>query len=78
MIGYGVVMLLNGTALRMIRERSGHTQASLARGSKVSQGRISELESGVRNVRPGTVKALADALAIPIAALVVAEQDSAA
>lgn len=71
-------MLINGPALQAIRERSGLTQSDLARGSGVSQGRISELESEVRPVRPATAKALADTLAVPIAALVAAEQGSAA
>lgn len=63
-------MVLNGSALQAIRERSGLTQTELAEQTGVSQGRISELESGQRNVRPGTVKALADALKIPVTALV--------
>lgn len=66
-------MLLNGAALQAIRERSGLTQSDLSRGSGVSQGRISELESDVLNVRPATVKALADTLAVPITALVTVE-----
>lgn len=66
-------MVLNGSALQAIRERSGLTQTELAAQTGVSQGRISELESGRCNVRPGTVKALAAALAIPIPALVAVE-----
>jgi len=62
-------MVLNGSALQAIRERSGLTQTELAEQTGVSQGRISELESGQRNVRPGTVKALAEALKIPTMAL---------
>lgn len=62
-------MVLNGASLTAIRERSGLTQSDLARSTGVSQGRISELESGSLNVRPATAKALADALAVPVAAL---------
>jgi transcriptional regulator with XRE-family HTH domain len=64
-------MVLNGSALQAIRERSGLTQSDLARETGVSQGRISELEAGRLNVRPGTVKALAAALQVPSLALTV-------
>ena len=66
-------MILNGAALATIRERTGLTQLDLAAKSGVSQGRISELESKDSNVRPGTVKALAEALAVPMTALIKAE-----
>lgn len=63
-------MILNGDALQAIRERTGLSQTELAKLTGVSQGRISELESGRLNVRPATVKALADALAVPMTALI--------
>lgn len=70
-------MDINGSALQAIRERSGLTQSDLAReteriGPRVSQGRISELESGdpaKSAVRPATAKVLADALSVPLVAL---------
>lgn len=62
-------MVLNGAALKAIRERTGLTQSALAELTDVSQGRISELEKGAVKVRPGTVKALADALQVPTVAL---------
>lgn len=62
-------MRINAAALTAIRERSGFTQLALAEASGVSQGRISELESADANVRPATVKALADALQVPIVAI---------
>jgi transcriptional regulator with XRE-family HTH domain len=67
---------INPTALAVIRERSGLTQTALARASGVSQGRISELEMGDRHgrpldARPSTVKALADALDVPLMAIIV-------
>lgn len=68
-------MVLNGSALQAIRERTGLTQSALAEATGVSQGRISELEAGRLNVRPGTVKALAAALAIPITALLATEPE---
>lgn len=66
-------MVLNGPALQAIRERTGLTQTELSVQTGVSQGRISELEAGMCQVRPGTVKALAEALAVPITALIAAE-----
>lgn len=66
-------MVINGPALAAIRDRSGLTQSELARQTGVSQGRISELESGRRNVRPGTAKAIAEALAVPVVAILDSE-----
>ncbi len=60
---------INGPALRAIRERSGLTQSELSRVSGVSQGRISSMESGSPNVRPGMVQTLAEALRVPTVAL---------
>lgn len=69
-------MKINPTALAVIRERSGLTQTALARASGVSQGRISELEMGDRegrplDARPSTAKSLADALDVPLLAIIV-------
>lgn len=71
-------MVLNGSALQVIRERTGLTQTDLAKQTGVSQGRISELESGRKNVKPQTVKALAAALAIPLTAILAADGEAAA
>ncbi len=62
-------MVLNGPALKAIRERTGLNQTDLAAQTGVSQARISELEAGQLNVRPATIKALAEALQIPTTAL---------
>lgn len=66
---------INPAALKAIREHSGHSQLSLAEASGVNQGHISKLESteGAANIRPATVKKLADALGVPTAALTVPE-----
>jgi transcriptional regulator with XRE-family HTH domain len=63
-------MHVNGVALRVIRERSGLSQAELARRGNFSQGYISELEKGTKNPSPAMVQRLAEVLAIPLAALV--------
>ena len=65
-------MQINGPSLAAIRERSGLSQSDLARATGVSQGRISELESESPNIRPATGKALADALAVPLVAILTA------
>jgi len=61
-------MLLNRVALTSFRVLNGYSQAELARQSGVSQGHISELERGDKKASPKTIKKLAAALAIPMAA----------
>jgi transcriptional regulator with XRE-family HTH domain len=65
-------MVINAAALAAIRERTGLTQLALAEASGVSQGRISELEKANLNVRPETVKVLAEALQVPTVAITAA------
>ena len=60
---------LNPAVLRALRERSGLTVSELARQSGVSQPHISNLELGRRGARPPIIKALADALGVPVMAL---------
>lgn len=66
-------VLLNPFALKALREHSGHSQLSLSKVSGINQGHISKLEAadGAVEIRPATLKKLADALAVPTAALVV-------
>lgn len=73
-------MQINGPALAAIRERSGLTQRGLAsRTGSVSQGRISEIESqDAIEVRPATATALAEALSVPLIAIVVPNRGEAA
>lgn len=68
-------MQINPAALKAIRENAGYSQLSLAGSSGVNQGHISKMESSSDPVpvRPATVKKLAAALAVPVAALVVPE-----
>jgi transcriptional regulator with XRE-family HTH domain len=67
---------INGEALKAIREKDGHSQASLARLSGITQSRISEFEAGAEPVRAGTAKKLADALGVPMSAITVADEPS--
>ena len=60
---------LNPVALRTIRELAGFSQAELARRTGISQGHISQLESGQKRPRPQTVRLLADHLGVPLGSL---------
>ena len=70
-------MRINPDALRAIRERSGLSQTALSTISGISQGHISQLESGQRRSRPETVHRLAAALGVPVGALVSERYDPA-
>lgn len=70
-------MQINGPALTAIRERSGLSQLALAKSAGITQGRISELESGSGGVRPDTVKKLAEALAVPAVAFLAVPTEAA-
>jgi transcriptional regulator with XRE-family HTH domain len=63
-------MDLNGEALRVIRERSGLTQQALAdlAGLK-NASHLSNIEAGRRRPSPEVAKALADALKVPLVAI---------
>lgn len=63
-------MRLNPAALRVVRSLSGYSQSSLARASGVSQGHISQLESGDKKAGPSTMLKLARALKVPVGAIV--------
>ena len=63
-------MEINVVALRTIRELSGLSQAELSRRSGINQGYISTIEGGKKAPRPGTVRRFADALGVPVGALV--------
>jgi transcriptional regulator with XRE-family HTH domain len=62
-------MRLNRHALRVIRERSGLSLTELARTAGISQPHLSNLERGRRQASPATVRRLADALRVPVPAL---------
>lgn len=62
-------MGINGTALRIIRERTGLTISELARASQVCRTVITRIERGERPGTPAQCVALASALDVPWAAL---------
>ena len=71
---YGVTKLgamrINHSALRVVRELSGLSQAELSRISGLSQGYISEIESGQKAPRPDTVHRLAKSIGVPVASII--------
>jgi transcriptional regulator with XRE-family HTH domain len=62
-------MNLNRDALRVIRERTGHTKTSLAEAAGVDRTLVHRLENGQRNATPSVLRKLADALDCPLHAL---------
>lgn len=67
---------MNPAALTAMRVLAGLSQAELARRSGVSQGHISELERGDKKASPRTIKRLAEALAVPMPALMTVAEAS--
>jgi transcriptional regulator with XRE-family HTH domain len=65
-----VSVQLNPTALAVTRTLAGLSQAALARNSGVSQGHISGIESGDKQASPEMLTKIANALGVPIAALI--------
>lgn len=68
-------MELNRSSLTTIRKLSGLSQAELARRSRVSQGHISGIEAGDKKASPKTIVALAEAMGVPVAALITSLSD---
>lgn len=68
-------MRINGAAVAAIRERSGLTQTALAGLLGMSQGRVSEIESSTTiAMRPRNAVRLAEALAVPLPAILAAPE----
>lgn len=63
------------TALRVLREKDGHSLTSLAKaacdsdGKPMSLGYLSDLENGKRTPSPAIIKRLARALNVPMSML---------
>lgn len=68
-------MQVNPHALRVIRERSGLSVSELARTAGLSQPHLSNIETGKRQASPAALRQLADALRVPLLALI-ADPDS--
>jgi len=64
---------VNPVAFRTIRELAGLSQAELSRRTGISQGHISQIESGQKHPRPATVRRMAEALGVPLASLLVGD-----
>jgi transcriptional regulator with XRE-family HTH domain len=60
---------VNGTALRIIRERSGLSATRLAQQAEISPQFLSDLELGRRNASPEVLRRIADSLECPLIAL---------
>ena len=67
-------MQVNPQALRVIRERSGYTVRGLAKAAEVSHASITRIEQGSQNPSPPIVKRLAQALDVPLVALLSDEE----
>jgi len=63
-------MQVNPHALRVIRERSGLSVSELARTAGLSQPHLSNIETGKRQASPAVLRQLADALRVPLLALI--------
>lgn len=62
-------MLINGPALRTIRERSGVTQTALATAAGIKRSHLSNIEAGRRNASPDIAIAMAKALKVDLPAI---------
>jgi transcriptional regulator with XRE-family HTH domain len=62
-------MTVNPSGLRVIRERSGLSITALAHLARISQPHLSNIELGRRQPSPAAARRLADALRIPLHAL---------
>ncbi len=63
---HGVAVLINGSALRTIRERSGLSQTALAAAAGTDRSHLSNIESGRRNCSDELCVALAKALKVDL------------
>jgi transcriptional regulator with XRE-family HTH domain len=71
-----VWMHVNRHALRVIRERSGLSVSALSRLSGISQPHLSNIELGKRHASPDAITRLAQALQVPLLALLADSPDA--
>ncbi len=55
-----------GNEIRAVREWRGLTQAQLAKKTGLTQGYVSQLENGASEGTPKALRAIANALAVPV------------
>lgn len=65
-----MALRLNGHALRVIRERSGVSVSDLARLAQISQPHLTNIELGRRGGSSAVARRLADALRVPLLAII--------
>lgn len=61
--------VINGEALRTIRERTGYKNSTLASRAGISPSYLTELENGTKPGSVEVIRKLADALGCPLGAL---------
>lgn len=60
----------NGDAIRAIRERSGIIKTDLAREAGIDRTHLHRIETGERNGTPAQIRAIAEALKVPVTAII--------
>jgi transcriptional regulator with XRE-family HTH domain len=64
-------MKVNAAALVAIRTRTGLSQSELARRTDIDRTQLNHLEAGRRGGTPAQLRKLADALSVPLDAIVI-------
>lgn len=59
-----------GDVIQQLRERSGDTLRSLGARAEIDPATIMRIENGTSYGRPGTLRAIADALGVPLSVIV--------
>jgi transcriptional regulator with XRE-family HTH domain len=59
----------NGESIRAIREPLGIPQQDLAEMAGISRSHMNKIEQGVEQPSPVTIRKIADALGVPLAAI---------
>lgn len=71
-------MVINGEALRVIRERSGFTGTALAEEAGINRAYLSHIEAGRKQPSPDVARRLADALKVRLVAILADAPEEAA
>jgi transcriptional regulator with XRE-family HTH domain len=70
-----VPMIANQEAIKVIRERSRLSKRELANATESSTGYIHDIESGRRAPSPEMIGRIADALAVPLTAIILQDEE---